>query len=287
MLNYREIIVQAEANKTAIGHFNISNLEGLWAIVNVARELKVPVIIGVSEGERNFMGIKQVRALVSSVRDELNLPIFLNADHTYSFEAVKEVVDAGFDSVIFDGSDLSFEENVKITKQCVDYAKAKNPNILVEGELGFIGKSSKLLDEIPVGIDLSPAGLTTPELASDYIKQTGVDFLAPAVGNIHGMVKNAPNPRLDIERIIKLKALGTPLVLHGGSGITASDFIEAIKAGISIVHINTELRVAYRNGLRKSLMDDQDEIAPYKIAKLAIEEMSNVVREKLMLFAGR
>src|SRR3989344_2179273 len=143
MKTLRECVQEAGEKKVAIGHFNISNTEGLWGAFRAAQGLGVPVIIGVSEGERDFIGVRQAVALVKSLRDEYDYPIFINADHTYSFEKVKETVDAGFDSVIFDGAKLSFEENVKITKQCVEYARSVNPEIIVEGELGFIGTSSK------------------------------------------------------------------------------------------------------------------------------------------------
>ena len=150
----REHVADARAKKIAIGHFNISNLEALWGIFHAAQALNVPVIIGVSEGERDFVGVPQAAALVKSLRDEFQYPIFLNADHTYSFEKVKIAIDAGFDSVIFDGAQLSFEDNVKITKQCVEYARNCGRDVLLEGELGYIGTSSKVFDTIPDGVIL-------------------------------------------------------------------------------------------------------------------------------------
>ena len=132
MKNLKETIKEAEKSAVAIGHFNISNIEGLHAVFNASKKFNLPVIIGVSEGERDFIGIRQIVALVKSLKEKNDYPIFLNADHTYSFERVKEVVDAGFDAVIFDGAKLSTEENIKITKPCVEYAKKINPEILVE-----------------------------------------------------------------------------------------------------------------------------------------------------------
>lgn len=286
MKSLKEIIQTAEQEGKAIGHFNISNLEGLWAIFRAAKDLNnLPIIIGVSEGERDFVGIPQVRALVSAFRDQFNYPIYLNADHTYSFERVKEVVDAGFDAVIFDGSNLPLEENIRITKQCVEYAKSKNPDILIEGELGFIGKSSKMLDELPENASITDETITKVAEAKRFVEETGVDLFSPAVGNIHGMLKNSPNPRLNIERIKTLRQeTGVPLVLHGGSGIIDEDFKQAIGAGISIIHINTELRVAYHNGLKHSLQENPEEIAPYKILKEAVLGMKQVVEKRLRLF---
>lgn len=278
-----EIVKEAESKKTAIGHFNISNIEGLWGIFNAARALNLPIIIGLSEGERDFIGVKQAVSLVKSLRQEFNYPIFINADHTYSFERVKEAVDAGYDAVIFDGAKLPIEENIKITKECVLYAKSKNPNILVEGEMGYIGTSSKLLEKIPEGVSLEH--LTTPEEVARFVKETGVDFFSPSVGNIHGMLKNAPNPKLNIERIREIRqAAGVPLVLHGGSGISDDNFKEAIKAGVSTIHINTEIRVAYRDAVKNFLDKNPDEIAPYKIMKGTVGAIQKVVSERLKLF---
>lgn len=285
MKTLHEYIQDAEINKTAIGHFNISNIEAFWAIYNAAKKLNVPVIIGASEGERDFIGVRQVAALVKSLREETGHPVFLNADHTYSVKRVKEAIDAGFDAVIFDGAKLSFEENVAQTKECVEYARAAGRDVLVEGELGFIGQSSKILDAVPEGVNLTEEGLTKPEEAADFVKKTGVDMLAPAVGNFHGMLKGGVDPKLNIGRIKELRdATGVPMVLHGGSGNSNDDFSQAIDAGISIIHVNTELRVAYRDALKLSLQENPDEVAPYKILKPAVAAIQKVVEAKLKVF---
>lgn len=285
MKDLRQVLAEATKQKIAIGHFNISNTEGLWGVFRAAQALQVPVIIGVSEGERDFVGVRQVKALVDSIREEFQYPIFLNADHTYTFERVKEVVDAGYDAVTVDGSKLSFAENVAFTKKCVEYAKIKNPNMIVEGELGYIGTSSKLLDAIPDDVVTSGEGLTTPEQAKEFVESTGVDLLAPAVGNVHGMLKASHDPRLDIDRVRQIREQsGAPLVLHGGSGTVDTDFTDAIQAGVAIVHINTELRVAYKDGLKRALQDYPDEIAPYKLLRPAIVAIEKVVSERLRLF---
>jgi fructose-bisphosphate aldolase, class II len=281
-----DIIKEAEKNKTAIGHFNIADTEMLKGIFSTAQKLKLPVIIGTSEGERDFIGVHQVVALVKSLREEYDYPVFLNADHTYSFEKVKEAVDAGYDSVIFDGAKLPFEENLEITKKCVEYAKSVNPDIVVEAELGYIGKSSKLLDKIPEGAEITDEHLTTVEEIKEFVEKTGIDLIAPAVGNLHGMLKGASNPALNIERIKELReAGGVPMVLHGGSGITDEDFVKAIDAGISAIHISTEIRVAYKNGIKLGLQDNPDDIAPYRYMKEAVHHVSKVVEERLKLFS--
>ncbi|MBU0723028.1 class II fructose-bisphosphate aldolase [Patescibacteria group bacterium] len=287
MKKLREIIQEAEEKKVAIGHFNISNIEGLWAVFRAAQKYDVPVIIGLSEGECSFVGARQAVALVRSLREQYNYPIYLNADHTFSFKKVKEVVDIEFDSVVYDGAKLSYEENIATTKKCVEYAKSVSPNILIEAEMGYIGSSSKILDEIPEGAGISSEMFTTPVEAKKFVEKTGVDLFAPSVGNIHGMLKNIANPSLDIARIKEIRvATGVPLVLHGGSGISDKNFREAIQAGISVVHINTEIRVAYHDAIVKSLKENPDEIAPYRIMKPVVEAMQNVIEQRIKLFSG-
>lgn len=288
MKTYKEYIQDADKNGTAIGHFNISNLEQFHAIYNAAKKLNLPIIIGLAEGEAKFVGLTEAVALVRAVRERDNYPIFLNADHHYSFEKVKDAIDAGFDSVVIDLVKLPIEENIKITKQCVEYArevsKKENREILVEAELGFIGVGSSILEKIPEGV--SEETMTTPEDAKHFVEATGVDLLAPSIGNVHGMVKSG-NPRLHPERVRAIReATGVPLVLHGGSGSMNEDFVACIKEGIDIIHINTEIRVAFTNALRKSLMDMPEEITPYKYLPKAVEAVEVVVESRLKLFSG-
>ena len=250
MHSLRDLLQDAQKNGKAIGHFNISDLVLLKAVFGAARELGVPVLVGLSEGEREFVGARPIAAFVRSLREEFDYPIFLNADHTHSLAKAVEAAKAGFDSIVFDMSALPFDQNVRETKQAVEALKAINPAMLVEGEIGDIGSSSEIHDQAP---DLSK-GLSTPEQAKQFVESTGVDVLAPAVGNMHGMlrsmVRGETKTRLDIERIAKIKqAARVLLTLHGGSGTDDEDLRKAIAAGINIVHINTELRVAWRRGL--------------------------------------
>jgi len=282
MNSLKEALAWAEEKKLAIGHFNISDSEGFKAVVEGARFLslegfKVPVVIGVSEGERDFIGLKEVIALAKVARDG-GLPVFVNADHTYSLERAFAAIDAGVDSVIIDFAGKSFEENVLATKRVVEYAKGKS--VLVEGELGFIGQSSKVLENLPEGV--SEETQTKPEEAKMYVEETGIDLLAPSVGNVHGMVRGG-EPKLNIERIASLKeAVSVPLVLHGASGNSNEEIGKAIEAGIRIVHINTELRLAYKEGIREGL--ESEEVAPYKFMAQGVLGMKEVVVKKLKLF---
>lgn len=285
MLTLRSVLERAQKDKVAVGHFNVADFLMLKAVSAAAQELKVPVIIGLSEGERKFFGIHNATALVRSLREEFNLPLFLNADHTHSLEGAIDAAKAGFDSIVFDLSALPFEENIRQTKAAVKTLKAINPEILIEGEIGDIGTGSEIHDEAP---DLSK-GLTTPEQAKQYVEATGVDILAPAVGNMHGMlqsmIQGSSRKRLDLARIAQIKdATGALITLHGASGTDDSDLRQAIAAGINIIHINTELRVAWRKSLDSSLAQHPGEVVPYKILPPVIEAVKSVATSRLKLF---
>jgi fructose-bisphosphate aldolase class II len=290
MKSLREYITEAENKGVAIGHFNISNLEALHGIYNGAKKLSnktgelLPVIIGVSEGEENFVGLDMVYDMVHSIRDEHNYPIFLNADHHTSFESVKKCIDAGFDMVIIDAAKLPHDENIKITKQCVDYAHEVNKNtgrdVLVEAELGFIGSGSDIKETIPEGAGI----LTKPEDAKNFVEQTGIGLFAPSVGSIHGLIKSG-KPHIDVALVKEIAQIThVPLVLHGGSGLRDEDFTNAIKAGICIVHINSELRLAYRDAVEKTIEEHPNEIIPAKLLTPAVLAIENIVFERLKLF---
>ncbi|MBP6854932.1 MAG: class II fructose-bisphosphate aldolase family protein [Candidatus Pacebacteria bacterium] len=284
MKTLREYIQDADTKGVAIGHFNISNLEALHGIYNAAKKLNLPVIIGVSEGEQKFAGIEEVAALVKTIRERDDYPIFLNADHHGSFESVRVCIDAGFDMVIFDGAKLSFDENVKITKQCVDYAREVSKNtgrdILVEAELGYIGSGSDIKDSIPEGAGV----LTKPEDAKKFVDETGVDMFAPSVGSIHGLIKSG-KPHIDADLVKEIKdTVKIPLVLHGGSGLRDEDFTNAIKAGVSVVHINSEIRLAFRDEVKETIEENPNEITPAKILGPAVDAIEAVVEARLKLF---
>ncbi len=285
MHDIRNVLELARKDGVAVGHFNVADLVLLKAVFSSAQELQVPVLVGASEGEREFMGVRQIAALVRSLREEFDFPVFLNADHTHTLEKAIEAAKAGFDTVVFDASALPFEQNVRRTKEAVEALKTINPAILVEGEIGNIGTGSEIHEIAP---DLSKY-LTTPTEAKEFVEFTGIDVLAPAVGNMHGMsqkmVEGEKKKRLDIERIAQIKtAAGVPLTLHGGSGTDDEDLGQAIAAGISIIHINTELRVAWRSGLEASLAAQRNQVVPYKILPLVVESVKQVALARLRLF---
>ena len=275
----------ARRDGVALGHFNVADLVLLKAVFSSARELNVPVLVGASEGEREFMGVRQIAALVRSLREEFDFPVFLNADHTHSLEKALEAARAGFDSVVFDASALPFEQNIRETKEAVEALKSINPSIVVEGEIGDIGTGSEIHE---LATDLSKY-LTTASEAKQFVEFTRVDVLAPAVGNMHGMsqkmVEGEKKKRLDIERIAQIRtAARVPLTLHGGSGTDDGDLVQAIAAGISMIHINTELRVAWRRGLEAGLAAEPNQVVPYKILPTAVESAKQVTLARLRLF---
>lgn len=284
-MNPIAIMKKAQKGKYAVGQFNISTDEQLRAIIEVAEDLKSPVIIGTSESEREFIGEEQVVALVETWQEKTNLSIILNADHCKSFKSVKKVIDKGYSAVHFDGSGLDFEENIKITKQVVDYAKSKNPDILVEGELGYLRGGSNIHKE---KTEIKEEDLTDSKQAKEFVKRTGVDSLAVVVGNIHGIESNMKNPPLFLNKLKEIqKTVPTILlVLHGGSGTSEEDIKKAIQLGVVKININTELRIAYSDALEREIKNHPDEVKPYKILAPAVDAMKEIVKKKIKLFGS-
>ncbi len=281
----RNVLTRLQQQGVALGHFNVADLVLLKAVLAAAVEVKVPVMVGASEGERSFFGTSELAALVKVMREEHDVPVFLNADHTHSLANAVEAAKAGFDSVVIDFSALPFDKNVASTKETVEAIKAINPAIIAEGEIGNIGTGSEIHETVSIDSRI----LSTPEEARQFVDSTGIDVLAPAVGNMHGMVKSMvqgkTKKRLNIERIAQIKkASGVFLTLHGGSGTDDGDFLHAIAAGINIIHINTELRVAWRQSLQGSLTSQPNEVVPYKILPPVVDSVKQVVSSRLRLF---
>lgn len=287
MQKLSEVLQQTQSKGVALGHFNVADLVLLKAVFEAARDLRAPALVGASEGERAFAGTRQLAALVGSLREEFDYPVFLNADHTHSLAKAVEAVKAGFDSVVFDLSFLPIEENARQTKAAVEALKSINPSVLVEGEIGDIGTGSEIHEGPP-----RPAGpLTTASEARQFVAETRIDVLAPAVGNSHGMresmVTGQEKKHLQIDRIREIKAAAdVPLTLHGGSGTSDDDFKAAIRAGINIIHISTEVRLAWRRGLEQGLAARKDEIVPYKILSTAVTSVKDVVTSRLRRFTN-
>jgi ketose-bisphosphate aldolase len=285
----KEILKKAQQGKYAVGSFNFSTAEVLKAITAAAKELNAPVIVSTSESEGNFIGLREAAALVEAWRRGTNLPIILNLDHGKSLLAVKEAVEAGYNAVHFDGSALPYETNIVQTKAVVDYVRqiegAYSRRIIVEGEVGYLRGASSLHSE---ALEIKPEDLTTPLQARSFVGQTGVDSLAVAIGNAHGVFA-AGQEKLDLERLAEIKeALGEKvfLVLHGGSGISDEDIKKSIELGIVKINVNTELRVAYKEALQEELKERPQETTPYKILEPSFEAVKKVVEEKIKLFGS-
>ncbi len=293
MKTLNEYLKEARDHHYAIGHFNFATVDVLRAIVEGAKEAGAPaVMVGTSEGEADFIGMKEAVALVGAMREDLGFPVFLNADHFKSFEKCKEAIDAGYDSIIADGSKLPMAENIAFTKQVVDYAKEvskfKNLNISIEGELGYLRGSS----EVQTKIEISPADYSKPEEVADFVSRTGVDRMAIVFGNIHGIVTDQEE-KLDVEHLKKIVAQlqrlplyngSLCMVLHGASGLKDGDIIASIRAGITNVHFNTELRVAYHDAIEKAFHENPNETTPYKYLGPAVEDVKKLVIQKTRLF---
>ena len=278
LVNAKELLEKAHNGKYAIPHFNINNLEWTRFILEECQKNNSPVILGVSEGAIKYIGGEDVVvSIVKSLIKDLNItiPVVLHLDHGSSYESCKRAVDAGFTSVMIDASNFSLEDNIKITKEVVLYAHDKN--VSVEAEIGHVGG-----EEDGVADELAYAKV---EDAIMLTKETGLDFLAPALGSVHGLYKG--EPKLDFERMKKIDdALNIPLVLHGGSGINDELIKKAITCGISKLNINTELQIAWSNAVRNFIMNNQVVYDPRKVIKSGEEAMKEVILKKLELLGS-
>jgi len=283
-MTLNDFLKKATEDGWAIGHFNASELDQMRSILDACKESGSPSMIGTSEGERKHLGSLEAVALRDVFRVKYGIPIFLNADHHKSVDAAREAIDAGYDSVHIDLSSFPMEENISGTKMVVEYARQKNTEISVEGELGYLRGESKIHRE---KIEVKPEDYTKMDQAKEFVARTGVDRLAIVIGNIHGIAPS--HPRLDIQRVLDIRRAipnNVALVLHGGSGIPDGEVEEAIGVGIANVHINTELRVAYVHGLKRGLEQYQNEVSMYKLDMEAMKAMKLVVKEKLKLFGA-
>jgi fructose-bisphosphate aldolase, class II len=240
--------------KSALGAFNLDSFETLKAICLVRQA----VIVEVSPGELNYLGMRNVASLVDNARREFDIPIFLNLDHAEDLDIIKKALDFGFSLVHFDGGKLSLEDNISAAKQVVSWAHEKE--VLVEGEIDTIGGK-----------------ITDPETAKRFVAETGVDIFAVSIGNKHGV---GENEKLDLELLQKIhEALpNTFLSLHGGSGIADEEVKAAIKLGVVKINVNTELRIAFKNNL------DLTKLAWYEVTKPAIVAVQKIVENKIRLF---
>lgn len=278
LVNLKYLMDRAEEGKYAVGAFNCNNMEIVQAIVEAAIEENSPVIIQASQGAIKYAGLDYIVALVKTAADSADIPICLHLDHGTDFNQVKDCIDRGFSSVMYDGSKHPLEENIRITNEVLALARAKN--VSVEGELGKIGGT-----EDDVHVDEKDAMYTKPEEAKYYVDKTGVDALAIAIGTAHGQYKGEPKLRYDIlEEIGKL--IDTPIVLHGSSGVPDESIRKAIERGVRKINIDTNIREAFVKGVHQAIEANPEEIDPRKILGPAKEEMKKIIKEKIRLFGS-
>lgn len=278
IVNAKEILEQAKKAGYAIAHFNINNLEWTKFILEECQACNTPVILGVSEGAIRYMGgyhviASMVKALVKDL--DISIPVVIHLDHGSSIASCEKAVEAGFTSVMIDASKYTLEENISITKKVVELAREHD--VTVEAEVGCVGG-----EEDGVANELAYAKV---EDCITFVRETGIDFLAPALGSVHGLYKG--EPKLDFERMREIKEkTNLPLVLHGGTGIPDDMIQRAISCGICKVNINTELQIAWSNAVRDALKENDSVYDPRKIIKFGEKFMKEKIREKLSLLSN-
>jgi fructose-bisphosphate aldolase class II len=300
LVTNKDLLLAARREAYAVGAFNIQNLESLSAVVEAAAEEKSPVIVAVTPGAIKYAGLKYLAGLVRAAAESSPVPMSLHLDHGEDMETVSKCLEAGFTSVMIDGSHMKFEENVAITKRVVDLARPKG--VSVEAELGRLaGVEEKTVEE-------REAVLTDPDEAEEFVRRTGVDALAVSIGTSHGAYKFKGEPKLDFERLRLIREkVNVPLVLHGASsvpkwiiekatkygaelagakGIPEGHIKKAIALGITKINIDTDLRLAFTATVREVLANSPKEFDPRKILGPAKEAMKEVVKGKMRLFGS-
>jgi fructose-bisphosphate aldolase class II len=279
LVSMKEMLIKARAEGYAVGQFNINNLEWTKAVLEEAQASLAPVILGVTSGAAKYMGgwntvVGLVRGLI--IDRNITVPVALHVDHGESFEICKAAIDAGFTSVMIDGSHHPFLENIAITKQVVEYAHVRG--ISVEAELGKVGGQEDAV--------VAETMYADKDECVELVAKTGIDCLAPALGSVHGPYKG--EPKLGFKEMEQInKALGLPLVLHGGSGIPDFQIQKAISLGTAKINVNTENQQAFTAIVREVLSKDANVYDPRKVIGPGAEGIKQVVRTKIALFGSK
>ena len=279
IVNTINVLAAAKSGKYAVAHFNINNLEWTKYILEEANRLGQPVILGVSEGAKKYMGgFSTIVGMVEGLLLDLNIdiPVVLHLDHGSSFEVCKDAIDSGFSSVMIDASRLPFDQNVEITQRVVEYAHRRG--VSVEAEIGHIAGSE---DEV---VSTGSTNATYAE-AVEFVRLTGVDLFAPALGSVHGLYKGEPN--LDFVTMKQIsEAVSVPLVLHGASGIDDEKIRKAISCGISKINVNTEFQIVWHEKVLEFVKEHPDVYDPRMIISSGEIAMKKAIEEKILLFMG-
>ncbi len=276
----KEMLKKAQKGRYAVGAFNANNMEIVQAIVEAAEEENAPVILQASQGAIKYAGLDSIVVMVKVMAEKVNIPVALHLDHGTDYYQNIKCLRAGFTSLMYDGSKLSFDENVKMTKKVVEMAHACD--IPVEAELGQIGKMGDS-DEPGVALEKVKESMAVPEEAVKFVELTEIDFLAAAVGTIHGC--RTPFAKLDIPRIERIRELtGVPLVLHGASGANDEEIKKGIAAGICKINIDTRIRMKFTEKIREIIKTNPQEIDPRKILGPAKEAAKEIIRDRMRVF---
>jgi len=280
LVTTKEMLKKAQKGRYAVGAFNANNMEFIQAIIETAEEEKAPAILQASQGAIEYAGLDNIVAMVKVLAEKVTVPIALHLDHGTDYYQNIKCLRAGFTSLMFDGSKLPFEENVKITKKVVEMAHVCD--IPVEAELGQIGKMGDS-DEPGVALEKVKETMADPYEAAKFVELTKIDFLAAAVGTIHGC--RTPFAKLDIPRIEKIRELtDVPLVLHGASGVNDEEVRKGISAGICKINIDTRIRMIFTEKIREIIKMNPQEIDPRKLLGPAREVAKEVIRERMRVF---
>lgn len=280
----RDAMARARAGHYALGAFNLDNQETLKAVAKAAASKNAPVLVEVSQGEVDALGIDNVRDMVDNYKDQFGVEMYINLDHSPTIAGAIAGIEAGFEFIHIDISqarkDASLEEIITETKQIVNYAKLTGA--LVESEPHYFGGSSNVHTEA-IDYDEIKKTFSTPEGARTFVEATGIDTFAAAVGNLHG---SYPVPKkLDLELLQQIRnAIDCNISLHGGSGTPGHYFVDAVKIGVSKININSDMRVAYRRTLEEVLADNPTEFAVVKLMDTVVNAVQAVVESKIDMF---
>ncbi|HPL01449.1 MAG TPA: class II fructose-bisphosphate aldolase [bacterium] len=270
-ISLRELYKMAEEKNVGIGAFNTNNLEITQAIVSAAEELSLPLIVQTTPGAIEYAGLKELFGIVKTLIDESAVPLTIHLDHAKEIDLINRCLDIGYKSVMFDGSDLLFENNVSETKKVVDLAHKYGA--LVEGEIGVVGRSEE-------GREKVLQKYTDPDQAVNFVRLTGVDALAVSIGNVHG---GPTKEKIDLDLLKKIdQVVDVPLVLHGASGLSGSDIVQAIKFGIRKINIDTQIKRSFKKGLQENIDDPDKDLRDY--LSDAREDAENTIKKYLKLF---
>jgi len=279
LVNPKELFDRAFSEHWALGAFNTSNLEITQAICWALENTKSPGIIQTSEGTIEYAGLETIKEIVDSVAETVSVPLVLHLDHGKTFEVAQQCIEAGYMSVMIDGSAFPFEENIALTKQVVDLAKENG--VWVEGELGAIAGKEGMIKNVD---GRGHEKFTDPTEAVEFVKRTGVNALAVSVGTMHGAFRGEEKIRFELLAEIH-KAVRIPLVLHGASGVPEDQISQSLALGVAKVNIDTELREAFHEGLVHE--DLKDLIDPRKILSPARDAVKEIVERKVEVLGSK